>query len=112
MRYRLLRGFGFVVLAALVVALVGFIVMQLWNWLLPPLFGWKALGYWQAVGLLVLTQILFGGRRGRGGWHGHWRSRMRERWEQMTPEEREKFRAGLGRRCRGWHRDAEDTKVA
>jgi len=99
MRYRLLRGFGFVVLAGLAVALVGFIVMQLWNWLLPPLFGWKALGYWQAVGLLVLTQILFGGRRGHRAWHGHWRSRMRERWEQMTPEEREKFRAGLGRHC-------------
>ncbi len=112
MRHRLLRGFGFVVLAALAAALVGFIVMQLWNWLLPPLFGWKVLGYWQAVGLLVLTRILFGGLRGRRGWHGPWRSRMRERWEQMTPEEREKFRAGLGRHCRGWQRDAEDTKVA
>ena len=112
MRHRLVRGLGFALLAALAVAIFGFVVMQLWNWLLPPLVGWKALGFWQALGLLVLTRILFGGLRGRGGWHGHWRSRMRERWEQMTPEEREKFRAGLGRHCRGRDGDVEGPKAA
>jgi hypothetical protein len=29
----------------------------------------------------------------------HWRGRMAERWAQMTPEEREKFREGMRARC-------------
>ena len=73
----------------------GEIVMLLWNWLLPPLFGWRTLTFWQALGLLALCRILFGGWGGSGGGKGHMRHRMRERWEKMTPEEREKFRQGL-----------------
>jgi hypothetical protein len=85
----------------------GEIVMLLWNWLLPPLFGWRTLSFWQALGLLALCRILFGGWGGSGGGKGHMRhrmrermaermgERMRERWEKMTPEEREKFRHGL-----------------
>jgi hypothetical protein len=73
----------------------GEIVLHLWNWLLPPLFGWRVITFWQALGLLALCRILFGGF----GFHGSGRSRMRrrmeERWEHMTPEEREKFRQGL-----------------
>jgi hypothetical protein len=70
----------------------GEIVLQLWNWLLPPLFGWHQITFWQALALLVLCRILFGGH----GWHGSGRSdyrrRMAERWERMTPEERERLR--------------------
>jgi hypothetical protein len=54
--------------------------------------------FWQALGLLVLSRLLFGGFRG-GARHGHWRGRMAERWQQMTPEERDRFRTGLGGRC-------------
>jgi len=76
----------------LFVAIGGEIVRQLWNWLLPPLFGWRQITFWQAVGMLALCRILFGGF----GWHGSGRSsfrrRMAERWEHMTPEERERFR--------------------
>jgi len=70
-------------------------VMHLWNWLLPMLFGWKALTFWQAVGLLALCRILFGGwggHRGGGGGGPRWR---------MTPEQREKFRQGMAARCAG-----------
>ena len=117
MRHHPVRFIGFVVpraIAAVVFVLVaiglfGFIVMHLWNWLLPPLFGWQLIGFWQAVGLLLLARILFGGIRGRGGWRGHWRSRMRERWEQMTPEEREKFRAGFVRSY-GWRCGGEESQ--
>ncbi len=84
--------FGLVLLAA-----ASFLVMSLWNWLLPPLFGLPAIGLAKAAGLLVLSRILFGGLRGRGGWHA--RRHFAARWEQMTPEERERFRAGMGRRC-------------
>jgi len=113
MRHRITRVVGFAVLVAVAITLFGILVMLLWNWLLPPLFGWKTLSFWQALGVLALARILFGGFRGRrGGWHGHWRGRMRERWEQMTPEQREQFRAGLGRHCRGRDPDVEESKPA
>ena len=84
-------------------AIGGVVILQLWNWLLPPLFGWRAITFWQALGILVLCRILFGGH----GWHGPARSSMRrrmaermaERWEHMTPEERERFRQGMAGRC-------------
>jgi hypothetical protein len=86
-------------IGVLAVVVFGFVVMSLWNWLVPAIFGLKMIGFWQALGLLVLAKILFGGLRGRGGRGGHWRHRMKERWEKMTPEEREKFRAGMRHRC-------------
>lgn len=98
-KHRFLRGLKFIVLAMAAVALFGFFTMHLWNWLMPVLFGWKLLTFWQAVGLVVLSRILFGGFHRRFGSGMHWRYRMMERWEQMTPEEREKFRAGMRRRC-------------
>jgi hypothetical protein len=104
MRFRYLRwGLGFALAAAAFIAVLGYVVMSLWNWLLPPLFGWPALGFLQAAALLVLTRILFGGFHGRHGMH--WRHRFAERWERMTPEERERFRAGMRGRCgMGRHR--------
>jgi hypothetical protein len=97
--HRIARIFRFVLFAALAVAAFGFVVMSLWNWLLPALLGVARITYWQALGILVLSKILFGGIRGRGGPGRFWRRRMMERWAQMTPEEREKFRAGLRERC-------------
>jgi hypothetical protein len=92
------KAVKFALIAAIAIGAFGYVVMFLWNWLVPSITGWHAIGFGQAMGLLVLCRILFGGFRGH--WHGHWRSRMRERWEQMTPEEREQFRAGFGRHCR------------
>jgi hypothetical protein len=95
---------------ALALAVFTFVVMKLWNWLTPPLFGWHEITYWQALGILVLSKILFGGFRGRPGWGGHWRQRMLERWEQMTPEEREKFREGMRGRCGSFSPPAPEPK--
>ena len=82
-----------------IAALLGLAVMLLWNTLVPALFRGPQLQYWQAVGLLILCRLLFGGLR-RGGWHGHWRQRMwRERWEQMTPEERARIAERFASRC-------------
>jgi hypothetical protein len=74
------------------IAIGGAVVRLLWNWLLPPILGLPAISFWQALGLLALSRILFGGfgMRGCGP-----RSRLRGRWEHMTPEERERFRDGL-----------------
>lgn len=74
----------------------GQVVMLLWNWLLPPLFGWQQVTFWQALGILALSRILFGGFGMKGGPHPKMRRSMAQHWEHMTPEEREKFRQGIG----------------
>ena len=83
-----------------VVAIVSLAVMLLWNWLMPILFGVKTISYWQALGILGLSKLLFGGlgpRQGPPPWI--WRKRILDRYEQMSPEDREKFRQGLQK---GW----------
>ena len=75
------------------VAIGGLLVMLLWNWIAPALFGFRAVGFWQAVGLLALCRILFG-RSGFGRGmrrSGPWRRRDGH-WARMSPEEREEFR--------------------
>ena len=103
--------FGPLALVAIAAFIVigGEIVMQLWNWLLPPIFGWRAITIWQAVGLLALCRILFGGVGVRGPrgprmdlrtrFHERFADRVADRWEHMTPEEREQFRQRLRERC-------------
>jgi hypothetical protein len=96
-RYRLLRVLKIALFASLAVTVVSFLVMSLWNVLMPGIFAVRAISFWQALGLLVLSKILFGGFRPYTGAGSRWRRRMMERWEQMTPEEREKFKQGM--RC-------------
>jgi hypothetical protein len=78
-------------LAILGILFIGFIagevVMRLWNWLLPPLFGWRQVTFWQALGVLALCRILFGG-------HGMGRSRS---WRRKS-EDRERFRKAVRQR--------------
>jgi len=79
-------------------AIGGEIVMHLWNWLLPPLFGWRLITFWQALGILVLCRVLFGGFGRHGYGRSNFRRRMKERCEHMTPEERERFRQRMRER--------------
>ena len=76
----------------LFVAVGGEVVLHLWNWLLPSLFGWREITFWQALGLLALCRILFGGFIFSGSHRSALWRRMAERWEKMTPEERENYR--------------------
>lgn len=93
-----------VILVAILIfiAIGGEIVQLLWNWLLPQLFGWPQITFWQALGLLALCRILFGGFALRGSDRSNLRrriaSRMEERWERMTPEERERYRQRMRER--------------
>jgi len=98
-RYQFLHGLKILAFILLAATVFSFVVRWLWNWLMPGIFGLHAIGFWQALGLLVLSKILFGGFRGRPAFATHWRQRLIERWEQMTPEEREKFRAGMRGGC-------------
>jgi len=92
---------------ALFIFIGGEVVQQLWNWLLPPLFDWKPITFWQALALLALTRILFGGFGPGRGSHSGFRRRMADRmadrvaarWEGMNPEERERFRQRIRERC-------------
>jgi hypothetical protein len=110
-RHWLLRGLKFVLFALLFLAVFTFAVMRLWNWLTPALFGWHLITFWQALGLLVLTKILFGGLRGGPHRHWNWRQRMRGRWEQMTPEEREKFKGAMRGQCGNFGKVAAAPKA-
>ncbi len=80
----------------------GEVVMHLWNWNLPALFGWRQITFWQALGLFALCRILFGdlGMRVRGSHRSNSRWRMGERCQPMTPEERERIRQRLQDRSR------------
>lgn len=99
---------------AAVIAAMGEGVHELWNWLMPGIFHLPAIGYWQGVGLLVLSWILFGGfgwlgRPGRGARH---HSRLMERWEQQVSEEdRAKLREGLRARCGNRAAPAEGSQA-
>src|SRR5262245_35162373 len=108
----ILHGLKFAVFVLLAATVMSLVVMTLWNWIIPGLTGWKEITFLQSLGLLVLSRILFGLRMGFG-WrhHGHWRARMAERWEKMTPEEREKFRQGMHARC-GHHRHRGEESAA
>jgi hypothetical protein len=101
MRHRAARIVKLAVLGIIAFVVFGVVVFLLWNWLMPTLFGLHPITFWQAWGLLALSWLFFGGMRGPGGpGRGRrWRRRMMERWAQMTPEEREKFRQGLGGEC-------------
>jgi hypothetical protein len=98
--------------AAAFVAITGFVVMNLWNFVIPAIFHVAAITFWQAVGIFVLCKILFGfGRKGHGmrGGAPWMRHRMEERLKNMSPEEKERFKAKWEQRCGhgrwGRHRD-------
>jgi hypothetical protein len=100
---------GILLMVIAAVAIFGYVVEQLWNWLIPAIVGWHPINFWQAIGILLLSKILFGGFRGRGG--NHWRHRMGERWEKMSPEQREKFSSAMRARCGYREFQPEEQKI-
>lgn len=96
---RKMRVLGPVIFLAIFAAAAA-AVMLLWNWLVPSVIGWAAIGYWQAAGLLLLCKLLFGGfcKGGPGRFHGRHphmhhltheqKMRMREQVKGMSPAER------------------------
>lgn len=86
------------VCVAAFISLFSYIVMSLWNAILPDVLHVSTINFWQAMGILVLSKILFGGFGGWGGKKHEWKRRMQEKWQHMTPEEREQFRESLKNR--------------
>ena len=101
------RKIGFFILAfPLFFMLMGYVVMLLWNNTLAEITPLQRINFWQAVGLLLLCRILFGGFRfngpkGRGGGPNHPKAQQwREKWMDMSDEERERFKSEWKKRCK------------
>jgi Ca2+/H+ antiporter, TMEM165/GDT1 family len=85
------------------VFIMGAVVMYLWNAVMPGIFHLGTITYCQAILLLILSKILFGGFRGgrgfgRGGRFGRGRE-WKEKWMSMSEEERAKFKEEWKNRC-------------
>ncbi len=119
-RFKLLKIVVSLAIMALVLVIVGFSIPPLWNYLIPPLFGGPVITFGQAVGLFLLTRILFfpfhpwaWGRGYRGGPRGdYWRKRFEEKLNNMPPEERERFRQQYHGRCGGWRQERTETQTS
>jgi len=91
---KLSRGVRIAVMAAAAavfvpafLALFGAVTMWLWNWLMPEIFKLPAIGFWQALGILILSQILFRGWHvGRGGRSRWKKERIRDQMGEERPE--------------------------
>ena len=102
-RFWFRKGILFFLLFIAGILLFTFIVMQLWNAILVPVLHISVITFGQALGILILSKILFGGfRRGWGGRGGYGMRGMHQKFANMTPEEREKFKAEWRNRCNRW----------
>ena len=123
-KFKIIHVFKFLVLGTLFLTVLGFGIRELWNCLIPDLFHGPVITFWQGLGLCLLGKLLFGWhpgggfKRGRAPWadnRAQWAAKMRERFESMTPEDREKMRERLNRcggprfgRWKNWY--DEDTE--
>jgi len=93
----------FILIGALAILIFGSVVMLLWNNVLAQVVNVSNITFVQALGILVLSKILFSGFRGGWGSRRHyWKQGMMQKWNNMTPEEREKFKQEWQNRCGGW----------
>ena len=109
-RKRMFRILKIATIAILALGVFGLLVESLWNWLMPALFGARTITYWQALGVWILSRILLGGFHPRPSGR-HWRARMIDRWEKMSPEERERFRERLRHRWGPYEEAAPEPKA-
>jgi len=109
------RGFRIVFMIFIglsIAALLALAVMLLWNWLIPTIFaGGPVITYWQALGLMVLAKILFGGFKPHPppicgtDKQNTWKEKLRKKWDNMDPEKREKIRNNMFSRFHGFDKE-------
>jgi hypothetical protein len=104
---------GFTALAAAFGSLLSYVVMRLWNGILTEVVHVSPISFLQAIGILVLSKILFGGFHGRWGCgpRNHWKNEMKEKWHNMSPEEREKLKEDWRNKCRTWRRPNNEPQA-
>ena len=113
------RCLKFALMLLLAVAGFGAITMLLWNALLPGIFGFVSINFWQAIGLLALSRILFGGMGAgvMGRYHHNHDNAIHAKWRKMTPEQRRKLfdkrmRFGFGKPYDKGHFDMGECEEA
>ena len=82
-------------------ALMVALVMVLWNWLMPTIFGLITITYWQSAGLLLLSKLLFSGFNfnKRGKKPSFARNAMKNKFMNMNDEEKQAFKAKFKEKC-------------
>lgn len=105
-----------VLLAIMGVFVVGFVTMHLWNWLVPVLFNGPVVTIWQALGLLLLSKLLFWGFGGKDrrcdGKRAKWRAQWNQKFSSMTPEEREAVKQRMKQKWCSWDEKRADSSGA
>ena len=86
-------GVRFILFGIAFMGVGGLVITGLWNALMPEIFGLPTIGFWQALGLFLLSRLLIGGFGGSG--HGMRKARFARGWKNLTPEERERFRRAM-----------------
>ena len=91
----------------LFVTLISTVLMLLWNWLLPEIFGLPEISFWQAFGLLLLSKIIFGLPKGHKGHAAKWRPQFVSKWQNVSPEEKKQWKQKFAEKW-GCHMDKEE----
>jgi hypothetical protein len=97
----------FVVIGVLAVVAFGLLTQFLWNWLVPELFAGPHISFLQALGLLLLSKLLFWGMSGgKGKWSSHrsarWKQHWKERYSNLSPEDKEKYKQKFKEKWCAW----------
>lgn len=103
-------------LGLLAVTILGLITMVLWNWLVPVLFSGPVITYWQALGLLILSKILFWGWGGKGHYQAkdsapYWKHRFYEKFSNMPVDQREEFKRRMKEKWCNFEKKTSDQKT-
>lgn len=99
---------GWTAVGLLAISVFGLVTMLLWNWLVPALFNGPVISFWQALGLLVLSKLLFWGAGGKGNhwrshrYQNHWKNKFYNKFSSMTPEEREALKQKMKEKWCHW----------
>lgn len=110
-----------ILLGVLLVSVFGVVTMLLWNWLVPDLFKGPEITFIQALGLVVLSKILFSGfgkhgshcsqcNSSGGGHQPYWKNRFYEKFSNMNPEEREAFKNKMREKWCNWESKGQEDK--
>ena len=105
-RFKPLKVLFFIAVFISIVSALAYIVMLLWNAILPDVVGVKPLNFWQAAGLLILAKILFGGFGGRRHWKHSKKNQWRKKWMEMNDDERQEAKSRWKDYCK--RRDSGD----
>ena len=108
---KIVKVIGFALIGTALVLVLGFVVMYLWNAILPDVLGVKTITFWQAMGIFVLAKILFGGFKGGHHKKQEWRRKMHDKWEQMSPEERQQWKQNMRNWCGQWGKPMPPTNT-